>query len=253
MEYARIAIVDALTSASGATVVGSGELECDSFDARLWIFEKATQHEPPSLSARAISDQSFKVLNPSLDPVLEGSRVQVGQLVDKRWVVISGGGGGVSCDFVRFEVIRELTEEENTTGVPGLLAQALAAPCGCGNIPGVDEYGYIEIFDFIGCFVDEGIDYVGQKGYAKYMQPLDGTEYDECMWEIVSLCCATEEVALVTSLGLGDNGTEYDDATEECLVATRVYVRTCPREAPPQEICGTICVEDPCPDGYEDY
>jgi hypothetical protein len=122
-------------------------------------------------------------------------------LDSKRWEVLSGGGGK-SCNTVRFQVL--VSDSLSRTA----LCVITARPFGCSvnDIPATLVEGQaIEVCDPGGCFFNEtNANMVGREGWANYMMPIRGSTpcqpdpYLEMVpeWEVFSLCCAVDACVL---------------------------------------------------------
>lgn len=152
---------------------------------------------------------------------------------------LQGGGGSAGCDFIFGTVVSQGTDGEGNY----LMVTPGYAPCTCSTVPGIDEYGQIEVRDKCGLILPDDIDYTGDKVFAKYMQPIDGS-YGDCEWLLVVVCCGLEMVNVGTCLSLGSS-VEDPYSEENCLILDRVKIPLpCPQPTTDCEICGP----EPCPE-----
>lgn len=111
--------------------------------------------------------------------------------------VVMPGGGGASCNRVRFQVL--VSDSLTRTA----LCVILSRPYGCSSsdIPGTIQNGdAIECCDPAGCFFNDPNDVLeGQEGWAEYVTPIPGSTF--CQdgsyeivpeWQVYSLCCKTD-------------------------------------------------------------
>jgi len=192
-----------------------------------------------------------------------GSYIAEDEIVDVvrehgKWYILDTG---VSCDFIRFKSLTKTPlTDENCQNMKYIEAEVTAYPCGCGSVPGIDEYGKIRIYDTVGCHLFDEIDYQGKSGHAKYMIPVteectnpsDSYYIEGCKWEIVKICCGD----VMTPVGINLKYSDADEYNEDeyCIEMERVLIPVCPVPTTPSELCGDgPCPEADCPDGYGDY
>jgi len=87
MEYAKIAVARAASSATAATSAG-GLKTCTRFSATMMLFEKAATTNPTTLKLGPITGETIPVFNTLERTIASGGDVLVGYGIDKRWVTI---------------------------------------------------------------------------------------------------------------------------------------------------------------------
>lgn len=215
---------------------------------------EAVVNEGPTLydgSGVEIESPEFKVWDKVGNTINVGNRIVARfNPVDCKYYVIESLAGSSSCDFIRFEVLSETVGETGTCeeGLQGFVVDIKSMPCGCATVPGFDEQGQYKVWDTT-CKILSGINYIGQQGFAKYLEPIDCTDYADCRWEIVDLCCPTQQVQLVTSVDT-EGADEYTGSEDNCVGFERITAHLCFTPGTKQTLCSDEeCPDIPCPSG----
>lgn len=116
------------------------------------------------------------------------------------WCVVEGSGS--SCNTIHFEVV------EADVSQSLLIVRIIARPCGCTISPEQDSDEQVNVYDLLGCHLDDesDADLVDRRGTAEYVEvddseaaalglDLDSDELTTCLWSLTGLCCPPDEVS----------------------------------------------------------